>query len=98
MAVPPDFSRIARFEWDEGNADKNWKRHRVTQAEAEQVFFNNPIRVAADPGHSQAEDRLFALGQTDVGRRLAVVFTIRADALRAISARPMSRQERRIYG
>ena len=94
----PGFPGVARFQWDEGNADKNWKRHHVTQAEAEQVFFNKPILVASDPDHSQTEDRLFALGQTDVGRRLTIVFTIRGDSLRVISARPMSRQERSVYG
>ena len=98
MALLPGFPGAARFQWDEGNADKNWKRHHVTQAEAEQVFFNKPILVTSDPDHSQTEDRLFALGQTDVGRRLAIVFTIRGDSLRVISARPMSRQERSVYG
>jgi uncharacterized DUF497 family protein len=98
MALPPGFPGIARFQWDEGNADKNWRRHEVTQAEAEQVFFNKPVLVTSDVNHSQEEVRLFALGRTDAGRRLAVVFTIRGDALRVISARPMSRQERKIYG
>jgi len=98
MAFPPGFPGVARFQGDEGNADKNWKRHGVTQPEAEQVFFNKPILVTSDPGHSEKEERLFALGQTDVGRRLAVVFVIRGESLRVISARPMSRQERRIYG
>jgi uncharacterized DUF497 family protein len=64
----------------------------------EQVFFNKPILVTSDPGHSEKEERLFAPGKTDVGRRRAVVFVIRGESLRAISARPMSRQERRIYG
>jgi hypothetical protein len=98
MAALPGFPGVARFQWDEGNADKNWRRHRVTQAQAEQVFFNKPILITSDPGHSQTEVRLFALGRSDVGRRLAVVFTIRGDSLRVISARPMSRQERRVYG
>jgi uncharacterized DUF497 family protein len=98
MASVPGFSGIARFQWDDGNADKNWRRHRVSQSEAEQMFFNKPILITSDSGHSRTEARLFALGRTDAGRRLAVVFTIRGDAVRVISARPMSRQERRVYG
>jgi uncharacterized DUF497 family protein len=98
MAEFPGFLNVVGFQWDDGNAEKNWKRHRVTQAEAEQVFFNKPILVTSDPGHSRAEERLFALGRTDIGRRLAIVFTIRGDLLRVISARPMSRQERAVYG
>lgn len=98
MAAVPGFPGVARFQWDEGNADKNWKRHHVTQTEAEQVFFNRPILVTSDAGHSEKEKRLFALGQADAGRPLAIVFTIRGQFLRVISARPMSRQERRVYG
>jgi uncharacterized DUF497 family protein len=56
------------------------------------------IRVSTDPEHSRTEERLFALGRTNLGRLLAIVFTIRGDALRVVSARPMSRQERRTYG
>lgn len=92
------FPQVTGFDWDEGNADKNWQRHRVTQADAEQVFLNRPILVAADPKHSAKEGRYFALGRTDLGRELMVVFTLRGSLLRVISARPMSRRERRIYG
>ena len=85
------------FEWDAGNATKNWTKHTVAQAECEQVFFNVPLVVAADAAHSAAEARYFALGQTDAGRRLLVVFTLRGSQIRIISARPMSRREREVY-
>ena len=85
------------FEWDEGNATKNWSKHEVTQAECEQVFFNAPLVLAADPGHSGAESRFFALGQTDAGRLLLEVFTMRGTLIRVISARAMSRREREVY-
>jgi uncharacterized DUF497 family protein len=98
MAELPGFPEVVGFQWDDGNADKNWKRHRVTQAEAEQVFFNKPILVTSDLRHSETEERWFALGRTDVGRLLTIVFTIRGDLLRVISARPMTRQERGAYG
>jgi hypothetical protein len=85
------------FHWDVGNAEKNWELHQVSNAECEQIFFNRPIRVAPDEKHSQQEPRRAALGQSNAGRLLAVVFTVRGTLLRVISARDMSRAERRLY-
>ena len=90
-------SECSGLEWDEGNSEKNWTKHRVSRSECEQVFFNLPLVVTDDPKHSQYEERHFALGQTDTGRGLFVVFTIRNNAIRVISARDMSRAERRVY-
>lgn len=95
--IPEIFPEISTFEWDEGNSDKNWKRHEVTKIEAEQVFHNQPLLIATDPKHSESEQRYFALGRTDNGRKLMVAFTLRGSRLRVISARPMSRRERKVY-
>jgi len=92
------YERLARctgFDWDEGNVLKNWVKHRVTAAECEQIFFNHPLVVAEDVEHSQAEGRFYALGQTDAGRLLVVVFTFRRTLIRVISARPMTKKERK---
>ena len=86
------------FEWDEGNSAKNWLRHEVQQAEAEQALLNTPLVVNVTIKHGASEPRLIALGQTDLGRMLTVVFTIRGTRLRVISARAMSKPERKIYG
>jgi len=43
------------------------------------------------------EPRLYALGQTDRGRFLFLVFTIREKLIRVISARDMSRREKKEY-
>ncbi len=94
---PDDLAQCTGFQWDVGNADKNRDLHQVSQGECEQVFFNRPLLVAPDVEHSQREPRYAALGQTNAGRRLAVVCTIRGTLVRVISARDMSRQERRIY-
>ena len=61
------------------------------------MFFNTPLLAGADEVHSHREKRFYALGQTDEGRRLFVAFTMRTTRLRVISARDMSRKERRIY-
>ena len=85
------------FEWDEGNVNKNWDSHRVSPHEAEQVFFNHPSIVADDVRHSRIERRYFVLGQTDNNRALFVAFMVRGDRIRVISARDMSRRERKVY-
>ena len=89
------------FQWDEDNSGKNWIRHGVTDSESEQVFFNRPLIVAPDVKHSQQEVRYYALGRTDAHRLLFVAFTVRDEVttslIRVISARDMTRKERRKY-
>jgi uncharacterized DUF497 family protein len=94
-----DWDQIEGFEWDAGNARKSADKHGVSQMEAEQVFFNDPLLVAADAGHSSDEQRFHGLGHADGGRRLHVTFTLRNDGrlIRVISARPMHRKERMRY-
>jgi len=87
---------LAGFEWDEGNSTKNWERHQVTQAEAEEVFFNRPVFLL-DAKSAERERRYNVLGRTNNDRLLAVIFTVRRGLARVISARPMSRKERTHY-
>lgn len=90
----PDFNG---FDWDVGNVEKNLVFHLVTPQEAEQVFFNQPLIAADDSKHSHNEKRYFVLGQTDEDRELFIAFTIRNKRIRVISARDMSRRERKVY-
>ena len=94
-----DWARIEGFDWDEGNSRKSIDKHGVTQAEAEQIFFNEPLLVVEDASHSDSEPRLHALGHAGAGRLLHVTFTLRRDdtMIRVISARSMHRKERRRY-
>ena len=85
------------FDWDDGNTDKNWIKHKVTPSECEQIFFNQPLVVKDDLEHSLNEERFYALGQTNRKRFLFVAFTLRENLIRVISARDMSRKERRAY-
>ncbi|MFZ5865901.1 MAG: BrnT family toxin [Thermodesulfobacteriota bacterium] len=85
------------FQWDEGNADKNWIKHRVSRSECEEVFFNEPFFVASDTAHSSTEPRFYALGRTHSDRLLFMAFTIRGELVRIVSARDMSKGERREY-
>lgn len=85
------------FEWDAGNLEKSWHKHQVSAAECEQVFFNQPLVATPDAAHSEQEVRFYSLGQTDAGRLLFVVFALRSTLIRVISARDMSRKERKVY-
>jgi uncharacterized protein len=93
-----DLAQITGFDWDDGNSRKN-EKHGVGPAEAEQIFFNDPLLVLADGTHSHHEPRYHALGKTDSGRCLHIAFTLRHDnsKIRVISARDMHRKERSIY-
>lgn len=94
-----DWKQIKGFNWDAGNERKNVDKHSVSQLEAEQLFFNEPLLLLPDKKHSDKEPRYHALGITDKGRQLHITFTLREDntLIRVISARPMHKKERKIY-
>ena len=88
-------SQCTGFEWDAANLYKNWIKHKVNYREIEQTIINRPAVFLEDSKHSHREERFSALGRTDVNRcqawslALSVVFTIRRDLIRPISARDM---------
>lgn len=87
--VEYDFHRITGFDWDAG-------KHRVSPEEAEEVFFRAPW-VVEDTRPGDGESRFAAVGATEQGRTLRVLFTIRNHRIRPISCRPASRRERSHY-
>lgn len=97
MATVDLLENCTGFDWDEANTVKIRERHRVTPAEAEDIFFHQPFVVRSDVRHSKTEKRYYALGQTGAGRRLFVVFSIRRRLIRVISARDMNRNETETY-
>jgi uncharacterized DUF497 family protein len=91
------FPSLTGFEWDDGNRTKNEEKHEVGMGECEQLFFNEPLLILDDYARSDFEPRYAAFGHTDDDRLLTVIFTIRGTLLRVISARDMSRKERKFY-
>ena len=93
------FEQDNGFDWDAGNARKSQDKHAVTQTEAEQVFFNEPLLLLVDVKHSKKELRYHAYGKTDSGRKLHITMTLRNDdtLIRIISARDMHPKERKSY-
>ena len=94
-----DWNKITGFNWDAGNARKSRDKHGVTQAESEQIFFNEPLLLLVDIRHSKRERRYHAYGKTDSARKLHITMTLRHDdtLIRIISARDMHPKERKIY-
>ncbi|MFC1462882.1 BrnT family toxin [Verrucomicrobiota bacterium] len=98
MVKPKDIlANCTGFQWDEDNLTKNWEKHDVSEGECEQIFFRQPLIVKRDKKHSKIENRYYALGRTDAGRLLFLVFTVRKEKVRVISARDMTPVEKKRY-
>lgn len=85
--------RVVEFEWDKWNLDKSYVKHGIIPKEAEEVFISEEAFVVPDVKHSQKEDRFIILGKSVSGKNLFVVFTIRGDKVRVVSARRMHKKE-----
>lgn len=89
---------IDDFIWLPDIVEKLAVKHRVTQDEVEEVFFNRPQYRFVESGHRAGEDVYAASGQTDTGRYLIVFFLRKPDHFALIlSARDMDQKERRRY-
>ena len=97
MDYRPEFPEPIDFEWDKYNQTKIRLKHGLTPKEAEEPFFNEKL-VYFDESHSRTEHRYKLLGQTNAERILLIVFTIRGNKIRIISARSASKKERSHYG
>lgn len=85
------------FEWDAEKAAENLKKHSVSFDEAASVFGDPLALTFQDPDHSGTEDRRITFGYSLQGRLLVVAHTPREPRLRVISARLVTRRERKIY-
>jgi uncharacterized DUF497 family protein len=86
-----------QFEWDPDKAARNIAKHGVTFSDAATVFGDPLATTYFDPDHSDDEDRYLTFGQSNMGQFLLVSHTDRVDRIRIISARPMTRRERKSY-
>lgn len=72
-------------------------KHGLSFEEARTVF-DDPLYVDLyDPDHSDEEDRYIIVGESQQGNLLIVSYTERADFIRLISARKVTRVEREVY-
>jgi uncharacterized DUF497 family protein len=93
------YNKKMRIEWDELKNKGNIKKHGVAFEEAKSVFFDPLAKVAPDPDHSSEENRFLAIGCSFLQRHLLVVHCFRegTDLIRIISARLLTRSERKQY-
>jgi uncharacterized protein len=85
------------FIWDERKASSNKAKHGVSFQEASTVF-GDPLAITYDdPDHSEDEDRMLTFGLSLSGNFLVVSHTERSGTIRIISARKMSKNERKLY-
>jgi uncharacterized DUF497 family protein len=85
------------FVWDPNKAQINLRRHDVSFTEAATVFGDPLSTTISDPDHSFEEERYIIIGTSHRGRLLMVAHTAQGDRIRIISARPLTRRERRQY-
>ncbi len=86
-----------KFVFDSDKAKRNLADHKITFDEAKSLFLD-PLAVSGhDPDHSYDESRFMMFGTSSSGNLLAVVFTYRFDKIRLISARKVTKRERKIY-
>ena len=85
------------FEWDPRKAESNLRRHGVSFTEAATVFGDDLAITVTDPDHSKDEDRYITIGWSNRRGLLMVSPTDRDDRIRIISARELTRNERKAY-
>ena len=86
-----------KFEWDKLKDAGNLRKHGISFDDATTVF-GDPLAITyADPDNSEEENRFLTFGHTSNGLLIIVSHTHRDDKIRPISARKMTRKERREY-
>src|SRR3989344_8420673 len=83
---------VSGFEWDAGNIQKSFVKHEVSNEECEETFFDHNKEIQKDVLHSMDEKRYVLIGQTRKKRLLYIIFTLRKNKVRVISARDINKK------
>ena len=86
-----------KFEWDPSTAAENLAKHGVSFDEGATIFLDQLAMSGPDPDHSAGESRYISFGQSSLGRLLVVSHTFRPGSIRLISAKRVTRAERKLY-
>ncbi|MBI1217077.1 MAG: BrnT family toxin [Rhodobacteraceae bacterium] len=84
---------MPEFEWDEAKRQKTLEKHGIDLFDAAEVLATDHLLL---PARSEIEQRTIALGVVN-GEVIAVIFTLRGDTIRLITARKARRNERKQY-
>jgi hypothetical protein len=85
-----------RFQFDPKKAASNLRRHGASFADAEGVFLD-PLAIHQPDPDAEGEERFIAVGLGSAGNVLVVVYTLRGEEIRLISARRAARREVKDY-
>jgi uncharacterized protein len=88
--------RVPRFEWDERKRRSNVIKHGIDFSDATEAFYDSTAYTFRS-FHPKGEQRYVIVGPMR-GVLIAVIFTLRGEAIRIISARAARRSERQTYG
>ena len=80
-------TQFVDIEFDPAKARANVRTRRVSFADAEQAL-RDPQAITIEDPDAESERRFVTLGADTLGRVLVVVYTLRGDRTRLISARP----------
>ena len=86
--------KLRGFDWDAANVG-HILRHGVTPFEVEEAANRPHVRITAQVIKGEGRWKLF--GKTASNRYLVVVFTIRGEMFRTVTAYEMNRAERKKY-
>ena len=92
-----DVDVLVGFDWNDANVYKNEEKHGLNYKKIEEIFFNEPLIVVEDFLHSEDECRCVAFGRDDNNSKIMAVFAVRASHIRVISAREMTKKEKKFY-
>jgi uncharacterized DUF497 family protein len=92
-----DLSQPCQFDWDEGNFKKNLIRHGIECREAEEAFSDENSLLKDDIKHSLSEKKYYLVAKGNTNKLLTLVFTVRKNKIRIISARVANKKERSAY-
>ena len=84
------------FEWDEKKAVSNLQKHNISFPKACEIFFD-PFLLSLETEYIQKEERDRIIGLTLDWQLLLVVYLLKEDSIRIISARPTTSTERKQY-
>jgi uncharacterized DUF497 family protein len=85
-----------KIEYDQQKAASNLKKHGVSFDEAVFALYD-PLALSLEDPDAAGEPRWLLVGISNQRRTLTVVYTLRGDRIRIISARPSTRNESKQY-
>ncbi len=85
-----------KFQWDDAKAVSNDRKHKMTFQSAALSFSDSFAVDKIDESEDYGEVRYYRIAMAE-GRLIAVIYTMRGEAIRIISARVAERFESRVY-